>query len=241
MSNKITKIEPDYIKESIVEVKYSSSVPDNLIPGLLYNGLSSHFKFSTFKDKVPKSVTQLGLIDFRVNTEEYFYDDLITIKLRPNSFIFNCIGVYPLWDAYFSRIQQALIIMFESGVISSFTRVGLRYINEYPDIPLKNIVTFKYNFNMPEVTSDSLSFKSEFDFRTHRVILNLISNAEIKNQVSKELIKTSYVDVDVIKENVQVDDLSEFFSIINTAHSIEKDIFFNHILSEDFKQTLKIN
>ncbi len=246
MSKKIHKIEPDSIKDSIVEIKYTSSIPKKLIEGFIYKELTKHFQFSSFNELLPDGELDSlrNNLNLEINPEAHFSNKIITFKVRPNSIIFNIVEHYPLWDVYFKEIKNALEGIYSTGVISSFDRIGIRYINEYPNKQLAEIVNFGFNFNMPEVSSESYSFRSDFKYKNHRIILNLVDGVIIsqKNDLEKESksVNASYVDVDVIFENLKISDTKELFEMIDAAHSIEKEIFFDKILSQEFKKTLKI-
>lgn len=246
---KINKIEPDNIKDSVVEIKYESELPFELVLGLIYNALSKDFKSTksntgnqTFK--VPGgSDTSLEL---RIGKQEetILSDDEVSIKLLPNSIIFNCINGYILWPNYFEKIQKALTKIHQAKVVSSFIRVGLRYINQYVGMSIEDLVKFDFQFGIPEVESFKYNFRTEFIFEDYLVILSLIKNTASKivgDGQKTALIPLSFIDIDVIKKDFNIDKLDELFEVIDRAHDIEKNLFFNKLLKAEYKKKIKIS
>lgn len=246
MTKKIKIIEPDFIKESIVEIKYTSAIPKKLIEGYIYKELTKDFNFSSVNDLLDDNniLSIRKSLNLEVNQEAHFGNEIITFKVRPNSIIFNITDNYPLWEVYFKEIKCAINAIFRTGAIQSFDRIGIRYINEYPNSHLSEIVNFKFKFNMPDVKSESYSFRSDFKFKQHTVILNLIDGAiiNLKDKETSETnsVSASYVDVDVIADNLQIIEIKKLYKAIDTAHNIEKEIFFFNLLSQDFKDSLTI-
>jgi len=102
---------------------------------------------------------------------------------------------------------------------------------------LRESTKFAFTFGHPEVKSKLTSFKSEFDYKTARIILNLTNQNPVVTNIIQN-IPTSVIDIDVIYENLQIgDDLASLISILNLCHQIEKEFFFG-MLKEDFLKSL---
>ena len=242
----ISKIEPDNIKDSVVEIRYESNMPYELILGIVYEKLKGTFKLIK-QEQTPSTELKFKgnqeIIDFKIeqSRETLLHDEEITVKFIPNAVIFNCLNDYLLWPKYFSKIQLVLDKIYDSEIFEFVNRVGLRYINEYIDTKLEDIVNFSFEFGMQDVESNKFNFRTEFDFQEHLVILNFIRNTgNLNSEEVVKIIPVSYIDIDVIKQNVKIENKSGLLKVIEEVHKVEKTLFFDKFLKKEFKAKLKI-
>ena len=235
------KIDPDRIKDSIVEVKFTSLLPYEIYLGQIYQSLDESFKYTNrpalgHKNiQLPVDVPRELKLTFGAPLS-LFFNDKIKFEIQNGSIIFNCIDKYITWDLYFPEIMNVLNQIYTSKCIASFNRIGLRYISEYPETDIKSFTKFSFSFGMPEISSDNYSFRSEYIKDNFRVMLNLSSKIPALNVDSKK--KTiSSIDIDVISDNFEIVDLDSLYSLIDKTHDIEKITFFN-LLQEDFLKSL---
>jgi uncharacterized protein (TIGR04255 family) len=235
------KIDPDRIKDSIVEVKFTSQLPYEIYLGQIYQSLDETFKYTnrpalgSKNIQLPVDVPRELKLTFGAPIS-LFSNDKIKFEIQNGSIIFNCIDKYITWDLYFPEIMNVLNQIYTSNCIVSFNRIGLRYISEYPDTDIKSITKFGFSFGMPEISSDNYSFRSEYKKDNFRVILNLSSKIPALNtDFQKKTI--SSIDIDVISDNLELVDLDTLYSLIDKVHNIEKITFFN-LLQEDFLKSL---
>lgn len=241
------KINPDSIKEAVVEIKYQSTLPFEVLIGIFFNSLDESYTYIN-RPPQPPALFQGGLerpgqeLRIRMGNQSIFYTDKISIQLFPNSFVFTCLEQYPGWEDYFSEINQALSQLYKSGKISGWTRVGVRYISEYPDTELSECIKFTYSFGIPEVNSSTSAFRSEFTFNEKKVVLNLSNNVTLIKQNTKtnqyEEVQTSIIDVDVISEKKEIDTFEQLLKEIQENHLIEKEVYFR-LLKDEFLKSLK--
>jgi uncharacterized protein (TIGR04255 family) len=233
------KITPDRIRDSIVEVRYNGKVPHEVAIGMFFKSLDDTYTYAnrpfgkSSKENIPSE------LNFPFGNPlpifpNLFHNSKIKIQLLPGSIVFNCLNEYILWDNYKNEIQHALNQMLNAGVVDKFTRVGLRYITEYPNEDLNNCVKFTFTFGMPQLKSDAYSFQAEYRLDEHRIVLRLKNNLAKKNQVSP----ISTIDIDVIKENLNIVNSQQLFVELDDLHLKEKEVFFS-LLKEDFLENLK--
>jgi uncharacterized protein (TIGR04255 family) len=235
------KIDPDRIKDSIVEVKFTSNLPYEIYLGQVYQSLDDTFKYTNRPAlgqknfQLPAEVPRELKLTFGTPIA-LFFNDKIKFEIQNGSIIFNCIDKYITWDLYFPEIMNVLNQIYNSKCIVSFNRIGLRYISEYSETDIKSITKFSFSFGMPEISSDNYSFRSEYKKDNFRVILNLSSKIPTLDvDSSKKTI--SSIDIDVISDNFEILDLDSLFNLIDKVHNIEKSTFFN-LLQEDFLKSL---
>lgn len=239
-------ISPDRIKDSVVEVKYSSKISFEVILGIFYQSLDETYMYTNRPIGAqqiagPLPLESIQQFQIHIGNRPLFYNDKIKIELQPNSIIFNCVGKYISWDIYKVEIEKVLSQLSKSKVVDVFTRVGVRYISEYPNINLKDCVKFSFTFGLPEIKSDTYTFHSEFIEDDIKIILNLNNNLQVLNKKMAsdqlDLSTISNIDVDVIIENLSEQSFENLLKKIDSAHSKEKEIFFS-ILREDFLLSL---
>lgn len=235
------KIDPDRIKDSIIEVRFTSSLPYEIYLGQVFNSLDETYKYTNRPPYGHKNI-QLSTDSHRELKLNFgtplslFYNDKIKFEIQPGSIIFNCFDKYITWEFYFPEIIKVLTQIYSSNCLQSFNRVGIRYISEYPETNIKAITKFSFSFGMPEVLSDNYSFRSEYKKDSFRVILNLANKIPTLNEDSQKKMMSS-IDIDVISENINFTELDPLYNLIEQVHTVEKITFFN-LLQEDFLNSL---
>lgn len=232
-------IAPDRIKDAIIEIHFESDYPTEVNLGVFFGALKDDYKYAN----KPIGTQQITSNSISFNKEftlslggiSLFYNDKIKFQINNNSIAFNCLGDYILWDNYFVEIKKVLTKIASTKIVKTFKRVGVRYISEYKDIDLRDSINFNFSFGFPDVVSNSYSFTSEFDLKEHKVVLNLNNNVPLV--INEKVTPTSVIDVDIIKMNLNVDDYKELFTIINKAHTLEKEVFFK-LIREEFLVSL---
>lgn len=240
------KITPDNIKDSIVEVQYNSTFPFEITVGKVYSVLTPEYEYinEPVPLNFPNQLKHSG-IKFEVVSQNHFVNKDIKIQLSPNSIVFNCLTNYIDWENYFPQIKKILDLIQKEKVVHSYTRVGIRYINQYVNVELNNISQFKFSFGMTDVTSQSYSFSSDFRYKDCLVKINLHSKIPVivpdnEGPSQTKLEQISQIDVDVIRQNLRIqgDDNESIFKEINEAHSCEKEVFFS-LINPDYLEKVK--
>jgi uncharacterized protein (TIGR04255 family) len=226
------KIEPDNIKDSIVEVKFLSTLPYEIYLGRIHDAIGKSYEYINRGDssqiqKLMASNAGLAL----------FYNDRVKFEVIPGAIVFNCIENYISWEMYFPEIKSILTNIHKAKFIDYYTRVGIRYISEYPEKDIREITNLAFSFGMPNVKSENYFFRTEYNKEKHRVILNLSSKIP-KLIKESEINNISTIDIDVINDNLKVDSIDSVFDIINNAHTEQKISYFS-LLKEEFLNSLK--
>ena len=241
------KINPDSIKEAIIEIKYQSNLPFEVLIGIFFNSLDDSYNYIN-RPPQPPTLLQGSLkspgqeLRIRIGNQSVFYNDKISLQLFPNSLVFSCLEHYLGWEGYFSQIRKTLEQLNLSGSITKWMRVGVRYLSEYPNTKLSQCIKFDYTFGIPEVNSSSSAFRSEFIYRGKKVILNLSNMVTLLKQDpstnKNENIQVSIVDIDVITDKIEIMTFEHLLKDIEENHSIEKEVYFR-LLKEEFLKSLK--
>jgi len=239
------RIHPDSIREAIVEVRYVSSLPLELLVGIFFTAFDDTYFYADRPLKtpvmVPGPVNNGPEINIQIGRPSILYNKKISIQFLPQSFVFSCLNQYIGWEDYQPEIEKALKVLHNTGKISSYTRIGLRYITEYVDQDLRQITGFDYRFGLPDVDSVAIAFKSEFKYEGKKAIVNLhnklpayFHEGSPASLVTREI---SRIDIDVFIEDLLIHDTAHLLHEIENVHDSEKRLFFG-MLRADFLDTL---
>jgi len=240
------KITPSNLKEAVVEIKYISDLPFEVLVGIFFKALDDTYKYTNrplqqlpFRQGLQAKLGQE--ITIRVGHPSLFYNDKISIQLSENTFVFTSLDEYIGWQDYKPQIEKALQQLMSTNHVKKCTRVGLRYISEYAGKDLKDCINFSFSFGLPQVQSETTAFRSEFIYNGTKIILNLNNKVPfIRQQPSArqvEITQVSIVDIDVIADNLEISDLDQLLKTIEENHTKEKEIYFG-MLKKDFLQSL---
>lgn len=228
-------ISPCPIVEAILEIRFSSSFPDDAVFGIIYNQLKDDFpRFD------PLPILQLPAAirsqdpNMKYSPHYTSRNDNYVLQIGPRSFSINNVENYVGWEVFSLKIFELIEKFEKSGIISQIERLGLRYINI-----LENINVFENsNFSMTlknEPLTNKTNISTQIAYEKGFCEVKVTSNAEIKlGGGHGKLINGSVIDIDAIVAPDSFDDIKEN---IEYAHTIEKDLFYK-ILTEDFIKTL---
>jgi uncharacterized protein (TIGR04255 family) len=242
------KITPDRIRESIVQVFYSSDIPFEPMVGYIYGVLGEMgFQYTNRPLRQQKGVSgtnqqEINLGELIIVPQHFFFDEKIKIQLHQNgSLIFNCINEYIGWTEYFKFIKNVISKLTENKIILGSNRIGIRYISEFPNIDiLENI---KLNFEMSGIKNkiSNANFRVEWADAPHKIIANIGSKLPISSITGASEVKTEYVsliDLDIILQDLEITNNEKLFETIDVTHTKQKIIFFG-LLQDEFLATLK--
>jgi uncharacterized protein (TIGR04255 family) len=223
------KIKNCPIIEVIVELKFKSLVPDDMVGGIIFKEFIKEFPKS---EKLPAAeFPQM----FRESDENLKYSphfrftgEKFILLFGPKSFGLVCPKEYVGWAEFDKKIEQTFKKFFGTGIVKESERIGLRYINFFKDI---NIFE-KIKFDFDTFKSFNNVFRTEYKQGDHRIVLQLANEALLAN---KE--KGSTFDVDVIFEKSGNISNNNFSEIVRTSHGVAKNKFFG-LLKDEYIKTL---
>ncbi len=225
-----TTINPDLLKDSIVEIRFNSDFDFALIPGLLYNSLvKNSYQYS---GGIINPIPQANQVVLNL-AQPTFINELITCRLIGNSLIFNCKTKYIGWKKYFSEIAAFLRIIDELQIVKTYSRLGLRYINILRDTNIYDKLIEEVRVNLKSFQNVATNIKTEIIHSEFKINVNL--GNDFRLQESNE--KVSVIDIDVSFEK-EINKLEELLIILNEIHATETSVFFT-FLRPTYIETLK--
>lgn len=221
------KINPCPITEAVVEMRFESKLPPDVIPGIAFNSLKGTFPKI---EKLP--IMQLPPV-IRDNDPNLKFSP--QYKLSNNDFIFQigprCFSVvcpkeYKGWTKYSEEIEKSFKVVQDLGIIDKPLRVGVRYISFFENTDIFQNLKVEMNLAGNSLIGSQNIIRSEFSYENFKCVVQLANSAIMNSKQSG-----STIDIDVITDNHSTI-LSNFKAIVNSAHDLEKKLFFSFVKPE---------
>ena len=224
------KINPDNLKNSIVQIIIIPACSPELLLGYTSQALSGYFKFIVGGPYPELPKMEKGIVVFQPLEQGYFIseDNKFKLNVTGNQLVFNQQNFYSGWEEYFNCINKTLELLFTNNIIKSVSRIGVRYISEFPAVNVFGSTTVKVNFGtLSDFKIDATQFRTEYEEEHYRVIVTLINR-----------LNTAVIDVDVIQNfKESSNDIKVITETIHQGHTKQKEIFFG-LLTREFLETL---
>lgn len=222
-------IDPDFLKDTIVEIRYLSDLPYEVLIGTAYKIL----KNIGFDYAAHTSPSKSTLKEIIISNEHHFLRQNVRVTFKPGSLVFNFHKVYPKWDIYFKSIKEVITQIYNDEIITKILRSGLRYINFFKETNVFDIIKPNWRINLADFKTRRSNIKTELFHEDYRVIINVGND----NPMQADL---SIIDIDVIMEKSLGIDFDELLPIIDKSHKIEKEIMFSHIVKKEYLENKKV-
>ena len=239
------KITPDYLKDTIVEIRCSVNIPKVLIPGYLLNILApSGFSYVPVPISPGASGVNISLgpnqqvgIDIGGGTG-FYQRDKIRIQIMDNLIIFNCLeDNYIGWDSYLETIQEVIIILQEKNFTKSFNRVSVRYISEFKNIEIYKNMRGAINFENIGLNLENSMLRLVDESQNIKTFVVLTNKGKMVKAHTGDMVEASLVDINVFENFNPTSDINILTEKLNDTHSKQKEVFFG-LISESFLTAL---
>jgi len=238
MSQVLAKITPDYLRDTIVEIRYQGELPFSLLRGIFYQELAGgDYRLLSNLNPIgtiqlgPQQQVQLGHLEVLD-----FASDDIKFQLADGRIVFNSMGDYQGWKQYFPKIKVVLSRLIATGQILHFQRVGIRYISEFPDMEILPKVKVRFEGGFTNAEPFNTTIRSEYQIDGRRAVVN-IANKVKKHTPERQEGIFSIIDIDVISQPSSGIEEDQLFAETDHLHTIEKDLF-QHLLEPSFLDEL---
>jgi len=234
------KISPNPIIESTVEFRFKSTVPSSALFGMLYGKISD--KYKKYEElpilELPRSVLETDS-KFRRQPQYRFFMESFIIQFGPEMVSISVKNGYQGWDEFFKEISYLVNVFKELNIIEKVTRIGMRYIDFFPDIDIYEKINMRIYLGDDPFKSSSQYIRTELKLEEYDVLLQITNKAEAIGDGLKRF-TGSLIDYDLsISKDIHNSDFySEYNQILNKAHEYLKDHFFTVLIRKDFLETL---
>jgi len=151
--------------------------------------------------------------------------------------VFNSLEKYPGWKAYFQCVSEVIKVLFEKKLVNSISRIGLRYISEYPGISVFDVMKERPVLSLPQGEGQNNIYRTEIRKADYTIVLNVADRVTKQSDMLAESF-FSLIDIDVF--NVFAQGLYDAETVLKNTdhlHKIEKEVFFG-MLKEEYIQSL---
>lgn len=224
------KISPCPIKDALVEIRFNASVPPSAVFGILYNAIRD--KFQKVENlpilQIPDNVRS---VDPNLKHKPHYRlsNEQTVVQIGPDVLSISSYPEYLGWAKFSEDILEILRKVESLNVITEVTRLGLRYINFFPENIFPKI-RFEVKMAEEQINYRNTVIRTEIEHESFLSTLQISNNASLNNESG------SIIDIDTFKVN----DLKNFFSIVedllNRGHEEEKTLFFSLLKESELKK-----
>lgn len=232
------KIAPCPIIESVVEIKFESNLPPEVIIGILYQAFSSKF---TKVDKLPilQLPEAIRLSDPNLVFQPYYRmtNQNFAFQFGAKVITLNNSGTYIGWSAFYPKLIETINDVVKSGIIKNVLRFGIRYINFFEKMDIYKNITLEVKMSGTSLDTPQLLTRAELTRGEFTGVLQVTNNADILISPSKAPRKGSVIDIDIGYNKSDNIASIDFPKLLNESHEEEKKLFFE-LLKPDFLKTM---
>lgn len=240
MSKHPTRLKNPPIIESIVEIRFNSSLPNEVVFGVFYSLIKDRYneieELNTAK--IPKEIIEKEeTLKFAPHYVLRSKEKSLMLMIGPKVLVFkyqkhqNSTILYPGWHDYmYKEIIDTLSQLTGQGYIKEVLRIGLRAI-DFIEEDIFGKLKLSISMTGRELNKLEKSFRfniKEDDFNNTIAISNS-SLLMIKGQPNKG----STIDIDTSSENKITENIQDYLSeVIKNGHEVNKDLFFSLLKDE---------
>jgi uncharacterized protein (TIGR04255 family) len=226
------KISPCPIVDSILELRFTTSLPHDAIFGIVYSAFKADYQkheslpILQLPEPVRKTDPNLKFKPYyRLLNEKFVIQigaDVLTISSFPQ---------YVGWTSFQTEISNFYNTVKALSIIDNVSRIGLRVINFFPKIDIFQNAKISISVSESPITSQKTLLNTEFEYEhSIKSTLNISNNAQINLQYG------SIIDIDTFCEYNKEFDVSHIMKEVDVIHNKEKALFFSLLKNEFLKQ-----
>jgi uncharacterized protein (TIGR04255 family) len=217
------------IVDSVCEIRFESSLPAEIVPGMILGALNGSDIESLPVSQIPEAVRNIN--------EQFKYAPLYKVKIDDLVIQFGgrVIAIsspipYIGWDEFKPNIEKILKKAVDSGQIKKITRVARRTINFFPEDILD-----KTNFKVTTPIEIERKYYHYTDFYHDN---DLMIRTTLTNQAFFQELQGSIIDIDAYIENNSDLNIEHLMNDIDKIHYESKKVFF-YLLKQDFIDSME--
>jgi uncharacterized protein (TIGR04255 family) len=240
------KIKNCPIVEVICEIRFEPNVDSDAVFGMILREVRDRYPTveklpilqipEDIRNKAPNLIYQPH---YRLSATSDF-----AIQIGPRVVSILNKNRYPGWELFYSEIQYVIQSLQKLDIITILKRVGLRYVNFFEEMDIFSKLELKISFSSENNPNHIMNQRRQTHLNTQVDLadnfignVNIANNGTLQSGVSQEIKTGSLLDIDIFLESNALE-FTMLETHINSAHSLEKNVFFN-VLKADFIQQLE--
>ena len=221
-----------FLKDAIVELRFTPGVAANLLPGIFYERLRKE-GWAPPAGNIQSTISLNFGVRVGASPEPIFTKDGYKLQVAENRVFFNITDHYPGWQSsYRPLLEKTLPELLKEDQLQ-LTHVGLRYIN---NIPTPNIFEETGRFTNEPLT-DFATEQKAMRWTMHQKRIAIVLNMASHLDGGKAAVERSSV-IDVTLQcpvdEESADGAQSLLQLIDRLHVLNKQIVFGHLLPEQF-------
>ncbi len=224
-------ISPCPIVEALVEIRFETQLPHDAVFGLFYTSIKDRYPVveKLFPLQLP-DVVRMQDPDLKFTPYYKLKSDNLFCQVGPRVLSINCIREYLGWTEYFSEIQRVLKKITQQGIVSSLSRLGVRYINFF-EADVSEGVNLDISFKGNSLIARDTTLRSRFDSGRFTSFLRFASKGSFVDGETKKQGTILDIDTFVDLDNEEYN-LDALLKLIDEGHEEEKRLFFSLLKQE---------
>ncbi len=222
--------------EAVWEIRFSSdteSVSD-LLPGLIYKSIGTEYpKIERLPiANLPSTVVQQDpklryVPTIRLQGIPY------SIQIGEHVVSLSCRRPYTGWQEFEQKIMELAKMLRETSLITRPERFSLKYIDiiSFGDRPSLRLLEILIKLDTIELTTDLVQLRTELRENGFLHIVQIVSPAQAAIATGEHF-EGVLLDIDTIFKSESADFWSDFQEQLNSAHRINKNMFFRLLKKE---------
>jgi len=248
MTEKYNKLSHSPLVSTVVELRFESEMPSQVIAGLLYSSLMSKTDspYKEFKElpiaAMPpelrdKDINLKYVPHYRISNDNYVVgvsNKVITISCRCKD------DKYQGWEKYFKESKEVIGIFEKTpGISKEYNRIGVRFVNKFPiDMDVTGKISIK--IDSPEAIAPDdermIGFTTAVDNNVLRSRITFATKATFVDEDNPTVPEDGqFLDIDSFSESA-IESGNVAFDLIDKAHDKTEHIFRAIIGSELIKE-----
>jgi len=232
------RISPCPIIDSVVELRFESKFHIDAIFGVVFAAVKNEYPnfqrlpVSEIPEVIRNQNPNLKYAPFFQSTSSSFI-----LRVGPRAISLSNIGEYVGWQNFFLKLKDLLGKLEKTELVSTFTRLGIRYIDFFEADIFSNV-----NLAIPEIQVNQIPLPSK-----QRIYCSLVENGKFLTNIqiannSSVIMKNnpqtgSLLDSDTYFESPSGFGFPGLNDFVDECHTREKEIFFS-LLKQEFIDTL---
>ena len=236
------KLNPDNLKDTLVEIRYAQGIPQELMLGFASSILVplgyQYLSVSNQNINIALNNNQQIAFDLGNNGGGFFIKDDIRIQFVTHQIIFNCLADrYVGWEKYFQTISDMISALFDKEAIKDFNRVSIRYISEFKNIDIYQGIKGTIDISDAGLKLDNSILRLVDESDNLKTYVTLTNKAKRISPQEQKIIEASLIDINIYENFNPVSDLEILKNKLNQIHTKQKEVFFS-LINDDFLSKL---
>ena len=227
---------PKYIEhcpiiDTLVEIRFESTIHPSAVFGLVYNQLKENYR-NVKNLPILQMPEDLRLKDQNLKFKPYhrISNDDFVVQIGPDVITIGSYPKYLGWNKFSNEIFNVLDKIQTLNIVNSFYRVAVRYINFFENDIFRHI-ELDISIDNKSIDYNNTVIRTEIEHNLFKSSLQIANNANHNNKQGSIIDIDTYLDYDL--ENLF--DRKE--ELIKEGHNSEKKLFFS-LLKKDFLDNL---